>query len=71
MRGGGRLDGASSAGSDRLKLLLLYGLGLVCIIATILPFHRNETWWVRACDFPRAQIAILTAAALAGILALW
>ena len=69
MRGGGRLDGASSAGSDRLKLLLLYGLGLVCIIATILPFHRNETWWVRACDFPRAQIAILTAAALGGILA--
>jgi endonuclease/exonuclease/phosphatase (EEP) superfamily protein YafD len=35
----------------------------------MLPFYKTETWWVRACDFPRAQIAILTAATLAGVLA--
>ena len=74
--GGGReqrIDGgqrpARGAGSDRLRLLLLYGLGLLCLVATILPFHKDETWWVRACDFPRLQIATLTAVTLAGILA--
>jgi endonuclease/exonuclease/phosphatase (EEP) superfamily protein YafD len=51
-------------------LLLFYGLGLLCLVATILPFHKNETWWVRACDFPRLHIATLTAITLAGILAL-
>jgi endonuclease/exonuclease/phosphatase (EEP) superfamily protein YafD len=49
-------------------LLLLYGLGLLCLVATLLPFHKDETWWVRACDFPRLQIATLTAVTLAGIL---
>jgi endonuclease/exonuclease/phosphatase (EEP) superfamily protein YafD len=53
-----------------LRLLLFYGLGLLCLVATILPFHKNETWWVRACDFPRLHIATLTAITLAGILAL-
>jgi endonuclease/exonuclease/phosphatase (EEP) superfamily protein YafD len=49
---------------------LLYGLGLLSLIATLLPFCRTETWWVRACDFPRAQIAAMTAATLAGVLTL-
>jgi endonuclease/exonuclease/phosphatase (EEP) superfamily protein YafD len=48
---------------------LLYGFAVLCIVATVLPFHKGEAWWVRACDFPRAQIAILTGATLAGILA--
>ena len=61
---------ARGAGSDRLRLLLLFGLGLLCLVATILPFHKDESWWVRACDFPRPQIATLTAITLAGILAL-
>jgi endonuclease/exonuclease/phosphatase (EEP) superfamily protein YafD len=52
-----------------LPQMLLYGLAALCIVATLLPFHRSEAWWVRACDFPRTQIAILTAATLAGILA--
>jgi endonuclease/exonuclease/phosphatase (EEP) superfamily protein YafD len=52
-----------------LRLLLLYGLGLLCLVATILPFHKAETWWVRACDFPRLQIATLIGITLAGILA--
>jgi hypothetical protein len=52
-----------------LRLLLFYGLGLLCFIATILPFCRNETWWVRACDFPRMQIATMSAATLAAVAA--
>ena len=52
-----------------LRDTLLYGLAALCILPTLLPFHKSETWWVRACDFPRAQIALLTGATLAGILA--
>jgi endonuclease/exonuclease/phosphatase (EEP) superfamily protein YafD len=52
-----------------LRQTLLYGVAALCIAATLFPFHKSEAWWVRACDFPRAQIAILTAATLAGILA--
>jgi endonuclease/exonuclease/phosphatase (EEP) superfamily protein YafD len=52
-----------------LQQLLIYGLAALCIAATLLPFHSSEAWWVRACDFPRAQIAILTAATFAGVLA--
>ena len=52
-----------------LQALLLYGLGTFCVLATILPFHKDETWWVRACDFPRVQVAVLIAATLAGIMA--
>ena len=52
-----------------LQALLLYGLGAFCVLATILPFHKDETWWVRACDFPRIQVAVLIAATLAGIMA--
>ena len=51
-----------------LQQTLLHGLAVLCILATLLPFHKSETWWVRACDFPRAQIATLTGATLAGIL---
>jgi endonuclease/exonuclease/phosphatase (EEP) superfamily protein YafD len=47
---------------------LLYGLAVLCIVTTLLPFHKGEAWWVRACDFPRAQIAIVAGATLAGML---
>ena len=46
---------------------LLYGLAVLCILATLLPLLRSEAWWVRACDFPRAQIATLSAATLVGL----
>ncbi|HEX6114407.1 MAG TPA: endonuclease/exonuclease/phosphatase family protein [Geminicoccaceae bacterium] len=52
-----------------LEALLLYGLGPFCVLATIMPFFKNETWWVRVCDFPRTQVAVLIAATLAGIAA--
>jgi endonuclease/exonuclease/phosphatase (EEP) superfamily protein YafD len=53
-----------------LQALLLYGFAPIGVLATIVPFHKGETWWVRVCDFPRAQVAVLIAATLAGILAL-
>ena len=52
-----------------LQQLFVYSLAGLCILATLLPFHKDETWWVRACDFPRMQIAALTTATLAGLLA--
>ncbi len=52
-----------------LQGLLLYGFGTFCVLATILPFYKDETWWVRACDFPRTQVAVLIAATLVGIVA--
>jgi len=53
-----------------LQALLVYGLGPLSVLVTIVPFHKDETWWVRACDFPRTQAAVLIAVTLAGILAL-
>jgi endonuclease/exonuclease/phosphatase (EEP) superfamily protein YafD len=46
--------------------LVLYGLGAIFVAATLLPFSRHEAWWIRACDFPRLQIAT----GLAGVLVL-
>ena len=57
-------------GRDMLQQLLVYGLAGLCIVATLLPLHKDETWWVRACDFPRMQIATLIVATLVGIWAL-
>jgi endonuclease/exonuclease/phosphatase (EEP) superfamily protein YafD len=37
--------------------IVLSGLGLVFIALTLLPLSRHEAWWIRACDFPRLQIA--------------
>ncbi|MGH7316726.1 MAG: hypothetical protein ACREJS_10750 [Candidatus Rokuibacteriota bacterium] len=36
--------------------IVLYCLGLVFIVPTLLPLSRHEAWWIRACDFPRLQI---------------
>src|SRR5687768_1745627 len=37
----------------------LFIFGGLAIAATILPFWRTTLWWVRLCDFPRFQIAVL------------
>jgi endonuclease/exonuclease/phosphatase (EEP) superfamily protein YafD len=37
----------------------LYSLGAILVAATALPLWRTSRWWVRLCDFPRFQIAIL------------
>jgi endonuclease/exonuclease/phosphatase (EEP) superfamily protein YafD len=47
---------------------VLFGLAALAVAATILPFWRVGYWWVRACDFPRAQIAVLLAVALLGLI---
>lgn len=39
-------------------------LALVAVLWTALPLLRHEGWWIRAFEFPRVQIALLTAAVL-------
>ena len=34
-------------------------LGILIIVATVLPLSRSDRWWVRLCDFPRFQVAVL------------
>ena len=43
---------------------LLYLLGALAIVATLLPMWHTPRWWVRVCDFPRFQIALLALAIL-------
>jgi endonuclease/exonuclease/phosphatase (EEP) superfamily protein YafD len=43
--------------------------GLVCLgafatFATLIPIWKTSKWWVRVCDFPRFQIAIIALAVL-------
>jgi hypothetical protein len=45
-------------------IVTLYALGSLAIVATILPLWRTTRWWVRLCDFPRFQIAVLALAIL-------
>jgi endonuclease/exonuclease/phosphatase (EEP) superfamily protein YafD len=39
--------------------IMLYLMGILIIIATILPLSRSHRWWVRICDFPRFQVAVI------------
>jgi endonuclease/exonuclease/phosphatase (EEP) superfamily protein YafD len=43
-------------------------LGAACVVVTLLPLLRVRVWWVRIWDFPRLQVALLSLAALAGML---
>ena len=43
----------------------LYFLCLLVVVATALPLWRTSLWWVRLCDFPRFQIALLAAGLIA------
>ncbi len=36
-------------------------LTIFTITATVLPLSRQDAWWIRGLDFPRAQIVVLTA----------
>jgi hypothetical protein len=38
---------------------VLYLLGALAILVTILPLWRTTRWWVRIYDFPRFQTALL------------
>jgi len=37
----------------------LYTMGAILVVATALPLWHTSRWWVRLCDFPRFQIAVL------------
>ena len=39
--------------------IMLYLMGILIIVATILPLSRSHRWWVRICDFPRFQVAVI------------
>jgi hypothetical protein len=43
---------------DWIRAVLL-GLGALTVAASVIPFWRTTRWWVRICDFPRFQIALL------------
>ncbi len=41
----------------------------ILVIATLVPLSRNPVWWVRALDFPRGQLVVLSVVLLG--LSLW
>ncbi|MEZ5345339.1 MAG: endonuclease/exonuclease/phosphatase family protein [Pyrinomonadaceae bacterium] len=45
---------------------LIYILGTVGILLTVLPLLRFNVWWIRVWDFPRLQIFIVLALVTAG-----
>lgn len=45
---------------------VLYGLGLLMLVATGLPLLRKNDWWIRIFDFPRLQITAVTGTVIAG-----
>ena len=38
---------------------ILYAIAALTVIVTLLPLWRTSRWWVRLCDFPRFQVALL------------
>ena len=44
--------------------IILYIIGFLSIILTVLPFSRLSAWWIRIGDFPRLQIAGVSIAVL-------
>ena len=47
-----------------IALAVIVLLTAVVTATTLLPFWRTHRWWVRVCDFPRLQIALVAAALL-------
>lgn len=44
--------------------IVVQALGILSILATILPFFKKSYWWIRIFDFPRAQITFFALASL-------
>ncbi len=53
-----------------MKIVLIV-LALLLVMATALPLLRFDQWWIRALDFPRAQITIAGILLLALYLYFW
>lgn len=58
--GGSRRVGLLPEGVNTLDLILTL-LGTLMIVATLLPLARLDDWWIRIFDFPRLQIAVVSA----------
>ena len=35
---------------------LIWLVGGIALVATLMPLLRSTAWWIRVCDFPRLQI---------------
>jgi endonuclease/exonuclease/phosphatase (EEP) superfamily protein YafD len=42
-------------------------LGSLTVLLTVLPLWMTERWWVRVCEFPRFQIAVVATVVLAAL----
>ncbi len=51
--------------------VLLISLALLFIVMTVLPVFRHDWWVIRACDFPRQQIAAAGVLILGGYLSVF
>jgi endonuclease/exonuclease/phosphatase (EEP) superfamily protein YafD len=51
--------------ADGVMQWVAVGLGAVAVIATALSLARAKAWWIRIWDFPRVQLFVAAAAALA------
>lgn len=43
----------------KISLIVIYIIGFLAILLTLLPFLRYSAWWIRIGDFPRLQIAVM------------
>jgi len=50
--------------------IMIVVIGLMIMVATALPLSRSHRWWVRLCDFPRFQLAVLAIGVLVLMLAI-
>ena len=51
--------------------VVLISLALLFIVMTVLPVFRHDWWVIRACDFPRQQIAVAGVLILGGYLSVF
>ena len=51
--------------------VVFVGLGTLVVAASVIPLLRTTWWWVRICDFPRFQIAVLALLVLVVTPILW
>src|SRR5688500_5272213 len=67
----GRTTWFFSLSLERLLRGAACAFGAVMIAATAVPLLRRNAWWIRVFDFPRLQITVISAGALALYLVLW
>lgn len=48
--------------------IILFSIGILTVIATLLPLIPRDDWWIRGFDFPRLQITAVILATLAALL---